>query len=179
MSTNKQQAVDTGNSAEAGRLLAEAKVHAINEYNASEGAQLMLESEKQLIENVRADTALKENYWNAGYELGQEFSKGKQAGVVSGRSGMEIVGEMNLSRGGFSHAHAYGLNYVPYNGYPAVLHEGERVLTASENRSYGQNAGGNINITGNTFTVREEADIDKIASALLNKIVEADLSYAG
>ena len=32
--------------------------------------------------------------------------------------------------------HANGLPWVPYNGYLAVLHQGERVLTASENRHY-------------------------------------------
>lgn len=30
--------------------------------------------------------------------------------------------------------HATGLNYVPYDGYPALLHEGERVLTKNEAR---------------------------------------------
>lgn len=29
--------------------------------------------------------------------------------------------------------HASGISYVPYNGYPALLHEGERVLTRKEN----------------------------------------------
>lgn len=31
--------------------------------------------------------------------------------------------------------YAYGLSYVPYDGYPAILHQGERVLTAAESRS--------------------------------------------
>ncbi|WP_019007748.1 hypothetical protein [Cohnella laeviribosi] len=33
-------------------------------------------------------------------------------------------------------SHANGLPYVPYNGYIAELHRGERVLTAAENRDY-------------------------------------------
>ena len=60
---------------------------------------------------------------------------------------------------------------MPYDGYRAVLHEGERVLTAAENR--GASAVPQINISGNQFTVREEADIDKIADALMQKILEA------
>lgn len=32
--------------------------------------------------------------------------------------------------------HANGLNYVPYDGYQAELHRGERVLTARENEDY-------------------------------------------
>lgn len=35
-----------------------------------------------------------------------------------------------VSSGGYSHAS--GLDYVPYNGYPAILHQGERVLTQEE-----------------------------------------------
>lgn len=30
--------------------------------------------------------------------------------------------------------HATGLDYVPYDGYPALLHEGEKVLTKNEAR---------------------------------------------
>ena len=33
-------------------------------------------------------------------------------------------------------SHANGLDYVPFNGYVAELHKGERVLTAKENENY-------------------------------------------
>ena len=33
-------------------------------------------------------------------------------------------------------SHASGLNYVPFDGYIAELHKGERVLTATEARGY-------------------------------------------
>lgn len=67
--------------------------------------------------------------------------------------------------------HADGLSYVPYNGYPARLHEGERVLTASEARGYGQ--GVSVFVTVNGLTVREEADVDRIAETLAQKLSEA------
>ena len=36
--------------------------------------------------------------------------------------------------------HANGLPFVPYNGYLAILHQGERVMTARENRTYTANS---------------------------------------
>lgn len=45
--------------------------------------------------------------------------------------------------GGYSYngSHANGLTYVPYNGYIAQLHEGERVLTKQEARDYNNDKG--------------------------------------
>lgn len=46
--------------------------------------------------------------------------------------------------------HANGLDYVPYNGYIAQLHEGERVLTKEQNREYNYN-NGNTGSGGDVF----------------------------
>ncbi|WP_339273711.1 phage tail tape measure protein [Paenibacillus sp. FSL W8-0426] len=61
-----------------------------------------------------------------------------------------------------------GLDNVPYNNYPARLHEGEMVLTSAEARAYRQGNGGSpsVVITGNTFNVRSDGDIEAIANAL-------------
>ena len=74
-----QTAKAEGDAAEMGRLIMEAKVQGMNEYNASDGAQLALESEMALVESIRNDTVLNQNYWDAGYEKGQEFTKGMAA----------------------------------------------------------------------------------------------------
>ncbi|MEF2967468.1 phage tail tape measure protein [Paenibacillus sp. M1] len=71
----------------------------------------------------------------------------------------------------------HGMDYVPYDGMVARLHKGERIMTASENREFSQGggggAGGPISITGNTFHVRQESDIDAIARALAREIKAA------
>ena len=67
--------------------------------------------------------------------------------------------------------HYHGLSRVPYNGYQAILHKNERVLTAKENRQYATGNGGiNIAKLADSIVVREEADIDKFAASLARKI---------
>lgn len=78
---------------------------------------------------------------------------------------------------------ATGLDRVPYDDFPARLHEGEMVLTKEQAARYreGESSssrnvsnrssestqrGGNVTITGNTFVIREESDIDKLAARL-------------
>lgn len=72
---------------------------------------------------------------------------------------------------------AYGLPYVPYDNYAALLHQGERVLTAREARNYQDGGGVSINIGG--MTVREEADIDRIAKTIVREIQYAKVGYGG
>ena len=87
------------------------------------------------------------------------------------------ISVMDAIRGDDANSHAAGLDRVPYDEYPALLHEGERVLTASEARAQDQGAGaGGVVITGNHFEVREDADIDKIAQALYEKLLLARMS---
>jgi TP901 family phage tail tape measure protein len=66
------------------------------------------------------------------------------------------MNEMRMARNyDIDGSHANGLSYVPYNGYIAELHKGERVLTARENKEYsggatwtnlGRSMGGDIRI---------------------------------
>lgn len=53
-------------------------------------------------------------------------------------------------------SHADGLAYVPFDGYIAELHQGERVLTADENRAYnsGKAVGGNGGDTFNFYNTK-------------------------
>ena len=81
---------------------------------------------------------------------------------------------LGIDLGGGS-GHAGGLNYVPYDNYPAILHRGERVLTAAENASgvYG-GGGGNrtVNITVNT------RELSRAQSDYLVRRADAELGKA-
>lgn len=74
---------------------------------------------------------------------------------------------------------AWGTKRVVGNDVPYRLHDGERVLTRTEADRYdkGLNNQG-INITINGLTVREEADINKIANTMVRKLKEASLGYS-
>ena len=183
----EQEKGSTEAGAKMGALLAEARVIAMNEYNASEGAQLALESAKSLAEAIRNDTSLDSDYWDAGYEKGQWFTKGLAAAMGEGKyfvkadidqeTGLTVYtdsygltadpmlvdpgGAGGLRRSGY----AYGLDYVPYDNFPALLHQGERVQTAAEAR--GEKSSAPFQIIMNGAVIREEADVTRVASELL------------
>ena len=51
-----------------------------------------------------------------------------------------------------------GLDYVPFDGYRAILHEGERVLTKEENNSYNNNSGSGLSIIIEKFVNNRKED---------------------
>lgn len=175
--------------AQAGQVLARAQTLAISAYNASEGAQVALESELALAGQIRDDSASNEAFYNAGYRKGQEYSRGlaaamwKAPSVPSNTSFTQASTTNNITQSGSylpGRGYAYGLERVPYDDYPALLHDGERVLTASQAREQDAGkapaSGGQIVITGNSFSVRDDSDIQKIAAELLHQIRLAQIT---
>jgi hypothetical protein len=74
-------------------------------------------------------------------------------------------------------SHYNGIDNVPYDGYKAILHKGEKVVPAHQNRN-----GGGTTVTipklADTIIVREEADIDRLAYALAQQIKGAAVGMA-
>lgn len=77
-----------------------------------------------------------------------EWIKTKAKDVADTVGSTMSVGGVPRPDGG----HYNGLNYVPFDGYVARLHKGERVLTAEENKDYIQGKeGGKGNMTVNFY----------------------------
>ena len=75
---------------------------------------------------------------------------------------------------------AFGSGRIARDGTVRTLHEGEKILTKQEANRYekGQASSG-VNIVVNGLTVREEADITKIANKLVQKINQNKMVYGG
>lgn len=62
-----------------------------------------------------------------------------------------IKAATNFFGGGSDGNHYNGLDNVPYDGYIARLHKGERILTAEENARYNSNTDNSIQVTQNIY----------------------------
>lgn len=76
--------------------------------------------------------------------------------------------------GFFNGSHANGLDYVPFDGYIAQLHQGERVLTKEENEEY--NNGGSNTQGGDTYNFYN-TEPDPYEYARQMKRVKKELAY--
>lgn len=158
-------------------------------YKNGEEYQKKLQAEQDLVQSIQ--TALVENgdYVSFGAAMANEFSKGwSSVRVNNAVSDIKSLGGGSFLNGLFAKSalkngtptgHAAGLPRVPYDGYPAILHEGEQVLTRVE-ADKRENAGGvHIAKLADSIVIREEADIDKFAEKFARKVMLAAASYAG
>lgn len=153
-----------------------AEVLATEVYNASDTNLTLIESQTTLTEQTRI-LADKFGGWAAEYAAAQAGTKGLGAGAGVGadqaQQGEAGYGVTYKNGGQYVNGkrhNAWGLDRVPYDNYPALLHEGERVLTAAEAREADRGAGVSVVISGNQFHIREDADVDRVAEALAQKL---------
>lgn len=170
-----------------GQMLMQAQVDAQAAYLASDGYQLQLEADKALVNSTQA--AMVPVYESAGYALGQEFSKGLMAAKAEFMPGFFNI-DMSTSRSyganddgspPLMYGRAFGMHRIPYDGFPMFAHEGERLLTAAQARAQdaGVSGGGMPPISGNNFYIREEADVDRVAQAIVRELRSVQASYVG
>ena len=138
-------------------------------YDASEMSQELHDVNLDLISAIRENTAaLGSAGWAQDYEVEQEKSKGGGESIVE--TAVSKYNEIQAAGG-----NAFGLDRVPYDNYLTYLHEGERVLTASQARE--MDRGGlppiNITVSGNTFGagLDEAAVAEAIADTAVRKIL--------
>ena len=171
-----QEAYRSGDS-EAGlkmeSLKEQAEALATSAYEASEQYQLAQDVERDQLGAIRENTSAVAALTS--YYLSQEGSKGMAAAAATSDT-VFAVGAVNsgASRLRRAHQRAIGMDYVPYDNFPALLHEGERVLTAGEARQE-KNGYRGVQIVMNGVTIREDADIDRVAQALLSRLEAANM----
>ncbi|WMI81601.1 tape measure protein [Anaerotignum sp. MB30-C6] len=191
-----KDAVAKGDGLEAERLMWEAKTEAEIQYKNSEEYQKKLGAERDLIGRIQQELTENGDYLSLGEAMANEFSKGwksqrlnnavediKTAGGGSFLNGI-FAGSYQGTAGGAlgygasgKNGNATGLPRVPSDGL-YYLHEGEEVKTTVDaNKKSG--SGIHIAKLADSIVVREDADIDRIASALLEKIMDASMVYGG
>lgn len=74
----------------------------------------------------------------------------------------ETVDIRTRSGNGWYSMNYNGIDHVPYDGYKAHLHKGERVLTAKENKEYSNNARGGVNVNIENFTNNTKEDVQAL-----------------
>lgn len=160
---------------EAEKVMWEAKTNAEIEYKNGEEYQKKLQAEKSLVASIQGALTESGEYVAFGQAMADQFSKGWQGARMANASadvGSHINPVWRLSG-----SHAAGLGRVPHDGYLAELHEGERVLTRVEANQKGESI--TIAKLADQIIVREEADVDKIARAIVSNIQREKEGYVG
>lgn len=164
-------------------LMQEAEAMAESSYDASEMSQALHDVNLDLISAIRENTAAIEGApWLQNYEVQQEQTKG--TGASNGFNLFNQEDAERFNEGAFAtqaaiwgqlNGHAAGLNRVPYDNYAALLHQGERVLTASKARELDQGSTPNIiiQVSDNTFGagMDEAAVAEAIADIAVRKVM--------
>lgn len=190
-----QKAKATKNGAEMGRIMAEAQIEGENAFKDTEGYKTMVQAEKGLVGSIQNSMKQDKTYWNYGYEMGQEFSRGYLSARGASYTSYVTPEHSKLGdptevldnalnrptlRSPFQkpfNSKAIGILRVPYDGYPALLHEGEEVRTASASRAGDDSQGYIINI--NNPVVREEQDFYRLTQQIVGAIRQQAAIQAG
>lgn len=170
-------------------------------FDNSDFVQMLNDTELDEIDAIRENTAGLSEATTASYNLAQALSKGHMSVVLTDgktlipeeaypsrkdyaqRNREELPGSGGLAspRQAYQRrSHAFGLERVPYDEYPALLHRDERVLTAAEARSQdgGRGSTTNLTVTGNSFMGVGEELADQLFEIIARKLEQAAVAAA-
>ena len=168
--TSEDEKLDAGLAME--RIKETAEALATATYESSEWAQKVLDDEITQITAIRDNTKDLPAALQA-YLLDNAFTKGGSS-VKEGFSADQTLYLREQESGILGYSSAYGLRRVPFNGYPILAHQDERLLTAEEAREQDRKGHGGVqvNFTG-PITVRQDSDLDELARRLADQIEQA------
>lgn len=126
--------------AKLGGILAEAQADAIMAYNEDEGEKLRIKSEIEVIQSIQKDADVTKAYNDAGYQLGLKFNEGLMKARLEDVSYETVMMDNGAVMTYQVPSRAMGETRVPRDGM-YMLHEGEKVLTASQARAYDSSGG--------------------------------------
>lgn len=160
-------------------LKEQAEALATAAYESSDQYMALQNVELDQIAAIRENTAALEG-WRLNYQEEVELTKGLASvggGAMQDMSSPAVPAQWRnyMTEKGREYPAAYGLQRVPYDNFPALLHEGERVLTANEARTMPAGSGG-VTIQVGQLSVREEADVDRVAEALYERLLLANMA---
>lgn len=178
-SEDYRKAVAKGDGAEIGKILADAQTKAMIEWNNSPEMQKLHEAELSRLKATQKYIADSGEYVLFGRKMHEQFNKGWDSVKTA-----ETKSSINLNMNGYErytryaynyskNKHASGINRVPVDNYPALLHEDEQVLTADEAKQLRNKSKGGkienltINIKGNG------RDDEALANLVVTKINNA------
>lgn len=106
----------------------------------------------------------------------------KSVGIGSGATTPVIYGPPAPPK--IDGSHYNGLDYVPYDGYTARLHKGERVLTRQENEQYSGGKGGSVSMQFGDIHLHGvggdlEGAAEQFMAILAKRLREAGIHAAG
>lgn len=169
-------------------------------FDASDEVQRLNEIEIDEITMIRENTAGLMGIVDNIYQQTQELSKGLAAvkidygdvdysTMIYTDDGGNLIygsnaqlGDGYYDDGGNFRPYAFGLDRVPYDEYPALLHEGERVLTAAQARAQDAGQWGGppvqLTVTGNSFVGTSEEMAEQMWAVIVRRLEQEAVARA-
>ncbi|WP_053983804.1 tape measure protein [Niameybacter massiliensis] len=197
------EAEAAGDGAKMGEIIFSAKTEAEVNYQKGEGMQKLRESQMNVIQNIQEDVALNNEYLIFGEKMAEKFSEGyasviekltasglyspqvseltKEHGTFVQKFKDKFTGNGTNTFGGIDTksvaGYATGLDRVPRNDMLVRVHEGERIKTKVQaDQEDNAKVSGGVNINIASMTVREEADIEKVANLLYMNLAKHSMN---